>query len=564
MSKQKLELTWIGKDERPKLEPRVLVDDPYKSYHAKHKVKDNDIFDNRLIFGDNLLALKALEQEFTGKIKCIYIDPPFNTGAAFEHYDDGLEHSKWLSLIRDRLDILYKLLREDGAFIVHIDDNEQAYLKVILDEKFGRGNFLNNIVIRDSHPSGLKLSSKDQTIVKTKSYMMVYRKSDALRLNPIYQSRNDWDMHFSIFIENEIKYSLRDKLLREHIMSDKESINSSSLSNAKFRKFCFDNRDKIYQSTKELPQFAKDESLQNPGRVYRYVTNDGDINYAFNGRRLSQLTKSIQNVGIDGEFKEDFAKLLCDFWDDVDFNNTQSEGGVQFPQSKKPEYLIARILTMFSVKGDYVLDSFAGSGTTGAVAHKMGRKWIMVELGEHCHTHIIPRMQQVIDGTDQGGISKSVNWKGGGGFRYYKLAPSLLEKDKWGNWVINQEYNKELLAEAICKLEGFTYAPSDTVFWQHGYSTESDFIYVTTQTLTIEQLRLISEEVGTEKSLLILCSAFKGDTTQFENLTVKKIPKHVLNKCEYGKDDYSLNVKNLPMSDKEEKQGTLFDSGEFI
>jgi adenine-specific DNA-methyltransferase len=213
MSKQKLELTWIGKDERPKLEPRVLVDDPYKSYHAKHKVKDNDIFDNRLIFGDNLLALKALEQEFTGKIKCIYIDPPFNTGAAFEHYDDGLEHSKWLSLIRDRLDILYKLLREDGAFIVHIDDNEQAYLKVILDEKFGRGNFLNNIVIRDSHPSGLKLSSKDQTIVKTKSYMMVYRKSDALRLNPIYQSRNDWDMHFSIFIENEIKYSLRDKLL---------------------------------------------------------------------------------------------------------------------------------------------------------------------------------------------------------------------------------------------------------------------------------------------------------------------------------------------------------------
>lgn len=144
--KQKLELTWIGKETRPKLEPRILLEDPEKSYHAAHRVTDNDIFDNRLIFGDNLLALKALEQEFAGKIKCISIDPPYNTGAAFEQYDDGVEHSLWLSLMRDRFEILYRLLKEDGSIWVSIDDNEMAYLRVLLDEIFGRPNFVACIV----------------------------------------------------------------------------------------------------------------------------------------------------------------------------------------------------------------------------------------------------------------------------------------------------------------------------------------------------------------------------------------------------------------------------------
>jgi adenine-specific DNA-methyltransferase len=177
----------------------------------------------------------------------------------------------------------------------------------------------------------------------------------------------------------------------------------------------------------------------------------------------------------------------------------------------------------------------------------MGRKWIMVELGEHCHTHIIPRLQKVIDGLDNGGITESVDWQGGGGFRYFSLAPSLLEKDRWGNWVVNKEYNAEMLAAAICKLEGFTYAPSDTHYWQHGHSTETDFIYVTTQTLNVDQLQALSDDVGDEKSLLVCCSAFKGAANRYPNLTLKKIPKMVLTKCEWGHDDYSLNVENLPM-----------------
>ncbi len=186
------------------------------------------------------------------------------------------------------------------------------------------------------------------------------------------------------------------------------------------------------------------------------------------------------------------------------------------------------------------------------MAHKMGRRWIMVELGEHCRTHIVPRLKKVIDGEDQGGISKAVNWQGGGGFRYLRLAPSLLKKDDWGNWVINKEYNAEMLAEAMCKHMGFTYAPSQTQFWNHGYSTETDHIYVTTGSLAYDQLKLISEEVGTDRSLLICCKAFMMDGADFPNLTLKKIPKVILNKCEWDHDDYSFTLNVLPEEQDEE------------
>jgi adenine-specific DNA-methyltransferase len=213
----------------------------------------------------------------------------------------------------------------------------------------------------------------------------------------------------------------------------------------------------------------------------------------------------------------------------------------------KPEELLSRLIHIATNPGDLVLDSFAGSGTTGAVAHKMGRRWIMVELGDHCHTHIIPRLQKVIDGADQGGITASVGWQGGGGFRYFRLAPSLLEKDRWGNWVINKQYNAAMLAEAACKLEGFTYAPSETHYWQQGQASESDFLYVTTQTLTHEQLQALSEEVGPQRTLLVLCAAYRGFAGDpYPNLTIKKIPQAVLARCEYGRDDYSLQVENLP------------------
>jgi adenine-specific DNA-methyltransferase len=234
-----------------------------------------------------------------------------------------------------------------------------------------------------------------------------------------------------------------------------------------------------------------------------------------------------------------------------------SDGGSLF-DTPKPERLLHRIIHIATNPGELVLDSFAGSGTTGAVAHKMGRRWIMVERGDHCKTHIIPRLRKVINGSDRGGVSAATNWQGGGGFRYYQLAPSLLEEDRWGNWVISKEFNATMLAEALCKLEGFTYAPSDTIYWQQGYSTERDFIYVTTAQLTPEQLQQLNDEVGRERTLLVLCTAFRGKADRYPQLTVKKIPKQVLSRCEWGHDDYSLQVDNLPKAPPKPGQQMLF------
>lgn len=286
-------------------------------------------------------------------------------------------------------------------------------------------------------------------------------------------------------------------------------------------------------------------SGRNKGTIYEQF-------YKGDSFRLLAWLKDVSEE-IDGTlYKKD---MQGNYWNFVrETKNLSKEGGVQFPNGKKPEALIHQIFDMCTNKGDLVLDSFAGSGTTGAVAHKMGRRWIMVELGDHIHTHIIPRLHKVIDGTDQGGISQTVGWQGGGGFRYYRLAPTLIVNDKWGNPIINPDYNPAMLAEAIAKLEGFTYQPSETLWWQHGYSTERDFIYVTTQTLSADQLQALSEEVGADRTLLICCAAYRGVTAdkateRFPNLTIKKIPKMVLERCEWGHDDYSLNIANLPIAE---------------
>ena len=518
--KQKLELTWIGKEERPRLEPRILLEDQELSYHAGHRVTEADLFDNRLIFGDNLLALKALEQEFTGKVKCVFIDPPYNTGSAFTHYDDGVEHSIWLSLMRDRLEILRRLLAEDGSLWISIDDNECHYLKVLCDEVFGRGNFISNVIWQK------KFSPQNDAkwISNSHDHILCYA------LN-----KNRWFPHpLPRSSEMDARYKNPDN-------DPRGSWTATDLTRAEHR-----DRDYwglITPSGKTVFP-AKGRSWSRPKENIEKLKEDGRLWFGQKGDNLPRLKKYLN------EMEGGVTPQSIWFHNEVG-NNQESKkeilqinAGTVF-DTPKPERLINRILHLATVPGDLVLDSFAGSGTTGAVAHKMGRRWIMVELGEHCHTHIIPRLKKVIDGEDQGGISKAVNWQGGGGFRYYRLAPSLLEKDRWGNWVINQSYNAAMLAEALCKLEGFRYAPSDSVYWQHGHSTEQDFIYVTTASLTHEQLQELSDEVGEGRSLLVLCTAFRG-RGDYANLTVKKIPRQVLSRCEWGHDDYSLKVENLP------------------
>ncbi|MBI3343863.1 MAG: site-specific DNA-methyltransferase [Gammaproteobacteria bacterium] len=567
--KKKLELTWIGKENRPKLEPRILLEDPVQSYHAKHRVTENDIFDNRLIFGDNLLALKALEAEFAGKVKCIYIDPPFNTQQAFEHYDDGYEHSIWLGLIRDRLEVLRRLLSEDGTLFVHIDDNELGYLIVMLDEVFGRPNRVSVVTFKQGSATGHK--SINPGVVSTTNFVLIYAKNkSAWSPNRVFTARAERDKRYGQYIENfdepflhwkfttltsafARSLSLPERGLKKELGEEYEKrISDFVLKNAR-RVIQLARPD--YSAVSSAAREMIDASKANASVVMKLGREGYSDMYFVGGQRIlfySDKLKFIDGQHVAGE-------PLTSMWDDILSNNLHNEGGVEFPKGKKPEALIKRCFDLTTAPGDIVLDSFAGSGTTGAVAHKMGRRWIMVELGEHCHTHIIPRLKKVVDGEDPGGITQAVSWRGGGGFRYYRLAPSLLGKDKWGNWVINADYNAAMLAEALCKLEGFTYAPSDSVYWQHGYSTERDFVYVTTASLTHEQLQQLSDEVGPDRTLLVLCTAFRAKADAYPNLTVKKIPKQVLSRCEWGHDDYSLRVENLPKAPPEPGQQGLFD-----
>ncbi len=546
MSKQKLELTWIGKEKRPKLEPRILVEDPEKSYHAKHRVTSADIFDNRLIFGDNLLALKALEQEFSGKVKCVFIDPPYNTGSAFTHYDDGLEHSIWLGLMRDRLEIIRRLMSDDGSLWITIDDNEAHYLKVMCDEVFGRANFVANVVWQK------KFSPQANSVWLSDSHdhILVYAKNkDAWRPNLLPRTA-----------DADSRYSNIDNDPRGPWTSGDFTISlTGGQRGAQYARTGIS--DNIFEITtpsgrKLMPTNGR--CWGSSPRRFEELRADNRIWFGESGNNVPRIKRFLSEV------QEGMVSMTVWLRTEVGDNQDAKREVVKFNSddifsTPKPERLIQRIMELATRQGDLVLDSFAGSGTTGAVAHKMGRRWIMVELGEHCHTHIIPRLKQVVDGEDNGGVTEAVNWQGGGGFRYYKLAPSLIINDRWGNSVVNPEYNAAHLAEALCKIEGFTYAPSEVQWWQHGNSSERDFIYVTTQNLSSEQLQALSDEVGTDQSLLVCCAAFHGVTAaraseRWPNLTLKKIPKMVLSRCEWGHDDYSLNVANLPMAQIEKSE----------
>jgi adenine-specific DNA-methyltransferase len=524
--KQKLELTWIGKEHRPKLEPRILLEDPEKSYHGLHRVTENDRFDNRLIFGDNLLALKALEAEFAGKVKCVFIDPPYNTGSAFTHYDDGLEHSIWLSMMRDRLEIIRKLLPEDGSLWITIDDNEYSYIRVLCDEVFGRANFVCTIIWekRKSRENRRSFSFKHD-------YILIFGKDK----NKFESIRNPVDLNDEVIK----RYRNPDNDPRGVWQSVAITAQAGHGTTSQFYEITTPGGRKISPPPGNCWRFTEPRLKE--------LISDNRIYFGESGNNVPRQKKFLRESESAGLTPETIW-----YADEVGTNDTAKRhsnnlfDGNGF-DNPKPEELLKQIVTIATNPGDLVLDSFAGSGTTGAVAHKMGRRWIMIELGDHCHTHIIPRLQKVIDGTDPGGITQAVNWQGGGGFRYYKLAPSLLKKDKWGNWVINPDYHAEMLAEALCKLEGFTYAPSETLYWQQGYSTERDFIYITTQNLSHDQLAQLSDEVGTDRTLLVLCMAFRG-RPDFANLTIKKIPKHVLTRCEWDHDDYSLKVENLPQA----------------
>lgn len=524
MSKQKLELVWVGKEKRARLEPRILIEDPAKSYHAAKRVSNDDIFDNMLIHGDNLLALKALEQEYAGKVKCIYIDPPYNTGNAFEHYDDGIEHSLWLSLMRDRLEILRNLLSDDGSIWINLDDNESHYCKVLCDEIFGRCNFVANVIWQKKYSP----SNDAKWLSDNHDHILVYAKNKNI-WRPNLLPRSD---------EMNSRYKNPDNDPRGLWKPGDISV-------------------KTYTPSCDYPITTPSGRIVNPPKGYCWrfskekfaeLVMDNRIWFGSEGKSVPAVKRFLTQV------KDGITCLTVWTYQEVGHNQDAKKEVKSFNDTNvfstpKPERLIERILTLGSNKGDLVLDSFLGSGTTAAVAHKMGRRWIGIELGDHCDTHCAPRLKKVIDGEDQGGITKSANWQGGGGFRYYNLAPSLIKFDEWGNPVINKQFDEHMLVRALCKIEGFDFDPSPDTYWKQGKSTETDFIYITTQHLTAQMLTKLNEDVGQKNSLLICCGSFDGNAERYGNLTIKKIPKSILKKCEWNHDDYSLEIKNLPFAE---------------
>ena len=559
--KGKLELTWVGKYDDKVLEPRILVEDREKSYGDPRS-------ENMLIHGDNLIALQALQQDFYGSIKCIYIDPPYNTGSALvgQKYDDNLEHSTWLTLMRSRLVLLRELLCEEGTIWIQIDDEEQAYLKVLCDEVFGRGNFVNMISVNMKNIAGVSGGGEDKRLKKNCEYILIYAKDYSLLplFNGPYTYTEISDLvqqyaeegkswkYTSVLVEpgekeyygstvdgdgNEIKVYLRKNPV---MMSIKQVATRDGITEKEaYQKYGIS----IFQTTNaqssirtRVMEYRAEKGISEDLISIEYVPRTGKNRgtvyeqfYKGDKCRLFVWLKDTSEV-IDGElFKKDLQGTYCDMnaW----MKNLTKEGSVEFGNGKKPEQLIRQIFEMTTEPGDWVLDSFLGSGTTAAVATKMGRKWVGIELRNHAYTHCKVRLDRVISGEDAGGITKAVGWEGGSGYHFYELAPSLLVKnERLPIYQINPEYTFEMLCEAICKIEGFKYKP-DGVY--HGHSSEKRFIHITKEFVNADYIRSIATTLGEDQSLLVYSTKVQSDLRLPDNIEVKRIPKDLLDKCTF-------------------------------
>lgn len=520
----KLELTWLGKEKEIKIEPRILIENKELS-----NIEQDLETENMLIHGDNLLALKALESKYAGKVKCIYIDPPYNTGSAFEHYDDNLEHSTWLSLIKPRLEILRNLLSDDGSIWISIDDDEGHYLKVLCDEIFGRSNFVNTCIwhkkhtrandarwFSDNHDFILvyaknKEEWKPNLLPRTKENTEGYKNLDndprGAWVSLPLQAKSGTDMNFEHTFANGVVWS-------------PPKGRFSAFSHKSLEEMEKDNRIWFGKDKKNIPRYKK----------FLSEVKDGFVPTTLWFR---------EEVGDNQEAKKEVKQI----------------DSVSVFATPKPERLIEHVLTLGSNEGDLVLDSFLGSGTTAAVAHKMKRRYIGIEMGDHAYTHCKVRLDKVIDGSDQGGISKSVDWQGGGGYKFYELAPSLINKDDFDEYVINKEYDADMLASAVALHEGFNFEPDSEIFWKQSKGNEASFLFVTTRHLNLAYLDSIKSTMEEGEYLIIACKSFEAGLDKlYPNITIKKIPQMLLARCEFGKDNYNLNIVNPPVYEDEEEE----------
>lgn len=522
LSQQKLELTWFGKGTEIKVEPRILIEDKDKSNCANDPATKN-----MLIHGDNLLALKALESKYAGKAKCVYIDPPYNTGSAFEHYDDNLEHSTWLSLMKPRLELLRNLLSDDGSIWISIDDDEGHYLKVLCDEIFGRNNFVN-------------------TVIWEKKYAP---QNDAKWLS---------DNHDFILVYAKNKEIWRPKLLPRSVEMNARYKNPDNDPRGPWKPGDLSVR--TYNPEYDYPLTTPNGRIVNPpaGRCWRCskerfaeLVLDKRIWFGKNGNNVPSIKRFLSEV------KQGMTSMTI--WKYTEVGHTQDAmkeakaiNSVSVFGTPKPERLIERILTLATNEGDLVLDSFLGSGTSAAVAQKMNRRYIGIEMGNHAYTHCKVRLDKVIDGSDQGGISKAVNWHGGGAYKFFELAPTLINKDEFGEYVINKDYDATMLASAVALHEGFIYTPDTSLFWKQAKGSENSYLFVTTRYVDASYLDSIASTMQDDEYLVIACKSYEANADRLHpNITIKKIPQMLLERCEFDKDNYNLNIVHPPVYEDE-------------
>lgn len=522
----KLELTWVGKDEPIHIEPRLLIEQPELSNTEKDPETQN-----MLIHGDNLLALKALENKYSGQVKCIYIDPPYNTGSAFEHYDDNLEHSEWLNLMRPRLEILWNLLSEDGSLWISIDDDEQAYMKVLCDELFGRSSFIASIIWQKRTSPDMRAAISDGH-----DYILVYAKN-----------RN-------IFKKNRNRIPLTPEQATNYKNPDNDPRGPWVSTDFTAQGWRPNQMYEIVTPSGKVVTPPEGRCWRHLEDVYEKLRKEGRLWFGLNGsgvpRKKTYLSESAgitpwtwwsnKEVGHNQEAKKEIIALF---------------GSKNVFDTPKPERLVQRIFHIASNPGDLVLDSFLGSGTSAAVAQKMKRRWIAVEMGNHAYTHCKLRIDKVIKGEDLGGITKAENWKGGGGYHFYELAPTLIKKDAFGESIINTEYDADMLAAAVALHEGFNYEPDSKLFWKQSTGSENSYLFVTTRHLNSAYLDSIKDTMEDCEYLIIACRSYdSGLDKAYENITIKKIPQMLLDRCEFGKTDYNLNIVHPPVYDDEDEE----------
>lgn len=412
---------------------------------------------NLLIQGDNLEGLKSLIPYYSGRVQCAYIDPPFNTEQAFDNYDDNLEHSIWLSTMYPRFELIHQLLKEDGSFFLHLDDNEFAYAIVICDEIFGRKNRIFISTFKQSSASGPKAINPG--VVSTSSYIVCYAKNKSKwKSNKLFVPTKRDDRYNKFILNRELEpdkwtfISLREAFA---IFSkvDVKDLKTKYLDKYEehLTKFVLDNANRVIRTARVADKDVGDDakvalaqSRMHTGTVFEAKREGKQSQFFMNGEQLAFY--SSKSGKIDGILTT--TQPLTSIWDDLLSNNLHKEGDVTFKNGKKPESLLKRVIELSTSENDLVLDSFLGSGTTAATAIKLNRKVIGIEMGEQAVTHCHKRLQAVVDG-DSTGISKAVGWNGGSGFKFFRLGEAVF--DEYGH--LNPEIRFETLASHLWYLE---------------------------------------------------------------------------------------------------------------